>query len=234
MIMKRVHINTLSCNLCSILFVKGHCLMRHALSLLASLLVLCLLATPVTAQEATPEADLVTPDPEECQVEPRSMETLTGLIATPVADLATPEFQSATPVTVETFEPPEGEPADEETLAGVTATATELFACYNANDYLRVFALFTDEYLARSFAEEGVDEEALEFFGMPAEPKPSEEWESIALQDAQILEDGRVGAYLIGHNPEGDGADFVDYTIFVERDGRYLIDDVIFLTPRGE
>ena len=34
---------------------------------------------------------------------------------------------------------------------------------------------------------------------------------------------------------EGIGdATFMDYTIFVEQDGRYVIDDVIFLPAEGE
>ena len=54
-------------------------------------------------------------------------------------------------------------------------------------------------------------------------------WESIGVRDVIVLEDGRVGAYLVGHNPEAENGNFLDYTIFVEQDGRYAIDDVVFL-----
>ena len=124
--------------------------------------------------------------------------------------------------------------ADAETVAGVTATAHELFACYNANAYLQVFGLFTDEYLARSFAEEGMTEEALGYFSMPADVRPPEERESVGVQEVQVLADGRVGAFLEVRNPEAGDATFMDYTIFVEQDGRYVIDYVIFLPAEGE
>jgi len=184
------------------------------------------LAPAAAAQGATPPVDLVAPAPAGCQVEPRTLDALAAFLATPAAEAATPDINTGTPVS---FVAPAGEPADPATVAGVTATATALFACYNANDYLRVFALFTDEYLARSFVDEGMTEEALGFFGMPPEARPADAWESIAVRDVRVLVDGRVGAFLVGHNPEGDGVDFVDYTVFVERDGRYLIDDVVFL-----
>jgi hypothetical protein len=49
-----------------------------------------------------------------------------------------------------------------------------------------------------------------------------------------VLADGRVGAFLEVRNPEAGDATFMDYTIFVEQDGRYVIDDVIFLPAEGE
>ena len=148
------------------------------------------------------------------------------LVATPAMGPATPEAEVASPTP---FVAPEGESADAETVAGVTETAEELFACYNANDLLRVFALFTDDYLQRSFAAEGMTEEALGFFAATPEARAPEERESISVRDVRVLPDGRVGAFLAGRNPEGDPADFTDFTIFVEAEGRYLIDDVVFL-----
>ncbi len=205
--------------------------MRRFIALWCALLAFTVLVSAASAQDATPAADQVTPDPAACQVEPRTIETLTTFLATPAAVDATPEIETGTP---ETFVVPEGEPADAETVAGVTATAHELFACYNANAYLQVFGLFTDEYLTRSFAEEGVNEEALGFFSMPAEARPPEARESVAVRDVQVLADGRVGAFLVVRNPEAGDALVMDYTIFVEQDGRYLIDDVIFLPAEDE
>ena len=128
---------------------------------------------------------------------------------------------------------PEGEPADDETVAGVTATANELYACYNANAFLQVFALHTDEYMARSFAEEGITEVAVGYLAATLEPNPPEAWQSIGVQDVTLLPDGRVGALLVGHNPVGAGVGFVDYYIFIEQDGRYLIDEVVFPPAEG-
>ena len=205
--------------------------MRRFFALWCALLAFTVFAPVASAQDATPANNLVTPDPAGCLVEPRTIEALTGFLATPSAVEATPQQAMATP---ETFVAPVGEPADAETVAGVTATAHELFACYNANAYLQVFGLFTDEYLARSFAEEGMTEEALGYFSMPADVRPPEERESVGVQEVQVLADGRVGAFLEVRNPEAGDATFMDYTIFVEQDGRYVIDDVIFLPAEGE
>ncbi|HEX2282747.1 MAG TPA: hypothetical protein VHG52_13400 [Thermomicrobiales bacterium] len=184
------------------------------------------LQSGVKAQGATPTADFITPDPDECMVEPRSLEALTALAA-PSGAAATPQAAAeSTPSDL-----PTGGPADAETIAAVTATATELFACYNANDLLRVFALFTDDYLERAFAAEGVTGEALGFFAAPQAARPEEERESVSVRDVQVLPDGRVGAFLVVRNPAAADSEAVDFTVFVEAEGRYLIDDVVFLTP---
>lgn len=180
------------------------------------------------AQEATPVAELVTPDPAACQVAPRPPASLTAFLGTPPAGMATPVGSVPTP-----FVPPSGAAADAATVAGVTATAEELFACYNANDLARVVALFTDDYLRRSFAAEGVTAEALRLFAATPEARPAAEREAISVRDVRLLPDGRVGALLVGRNPAGDPPDFADFTVFVERDGRYLIDDVVLLSPEA-
>ena len=153
------------------------------------------------------------------------------LLATPSAGAASPTLDGATP---EVFVAPEGEPADDEIVAGVTATASGLYACYNANAFLRVFALFTDEYLARSFAEEGITEAAVGYLGASIEPQPAGERLSVAVQDVQVRADGRVGAFVASHNPAGDGENAVGYYVFIEQDGRYLIDEVVVLPAEGE
>lgn len=185
-------------------------------------------ASPSGAQEATPVAELVTPDPALCQVAPRPPESLAAFVGTPPAGPSTPVGAAPTP-----FVPPAGAAADATTVAGVTATAQELFACYNANDLARVVALFTDDYLRRSFAVEGVTAEALRLFAAPPEARPAAEREAISVRDVRLLPDGRVGALLVGRNPAATPPDFTDFTVFVERDGRYLIDDVVLLPPEA-
>jgi len=181
-----------------------------------------------SAQEATPVAALVTPDPAACQVAPRPAESLAAFIGTPLAGAAKPVGAAPTP-----FVPPTGAAADAATVAGVTATAEALFACYNANDLARVVALFTDDYLRRSFAAEGVTAEALRLFAATPAARPAAEREAISVREVRLLPDGRVGALLVGRNPAGDPPDFADFTVFVERDGRFLIDDVVLLTPEA-
>ena len=47
----------------------------------------------------------------------------------------------------------EGEDADEATIQAVTQTYRELVACLNAGQFLRVYALYTDDYLRRTLAD---------------------------------------------------------------------------------
>lgn len=198
---------------------------RNVLFVVGFAAALCIM--PTAAQVATPTDDFTTPDPSECQVEPRSLEALTALVASPPAGEATPQAEdtSSAPFVV-----PEGEAADAETVAGVTETAHELFACYNANDLLRVFGLFTEDYLRRSFVAEGITEEALGFFAATPEARAPEEREAVAVRDVRVLSDGRIGAFLVVRNPQAGAEEFADFTVFVEAEGRYLIDDVVFLS----
>ena len=196
--------------------------MRHMFVPLFWLVLLAGLApTAASAQEATPASDFVTPDPEACQIEPRTIENLASFLATPSAspavDAATPQVPDA----------PDGVPADVDVVEGITATAYELYACYNANDFLRVFAFFTDGYMTRSFASEDIAPDAIGLFATPIPAQAADERFSISVQDVQVLVDGRIGANVITHSPLGDGADTPTYYIFVEQDGRYLVDDAI-------
>lgn len=177
-----------------------------------------------SAQAGTPEAGFTTPDPMDCRIEPRTVEELISFIPTG-GSTPVPAAASPTP-----FVAPEGEPADPEAAAGVTETAEELVACINANDFLRVFALFTDDYLQRSIAVEGMTEEGLGFLAADLEPRSPEERDAVSVRDIRVLPDGRIGAFVIVRNPAAEGGS-ADFTIFVEEDDRYLIDEVVSLGP---
>jgi hypothetical protein len=204
--------------------------MRRLVGLIACLIMMGISGPGTGAQDATPKAELVTPDPAECRVEPRSVENMTSFLATPAAAAASPASAAATP---DADPVPEGEPADATTVAGITATADELYACYNANAFLRVFALFTDEYMARSFVEEGITAEAVRLLATPIDPEPAKNWMSVAVQDVRIRPDGRIGALLVSRSPLGGDGTTTSYYVFVERDGRYLIDDVVINIEAG-
>ena len=47
----------------------------------------------------------------------------------------------------------------------------------------------------------------------------------------QALPDGRIGAHLVIRNSAAGEVDATDFTVYVEADGRRLIDDVVFLEP---
>ena len=202
-------------------------------------------AAPVAAQDATPAAGAtqfpITPDPAECMVEPRSADELLALWydaeGTPIA-AATPMAQQATSVTI-----PLGPPADEATAAAVAATVSEVFACFEAGDALRAYALFTDD-LARQFGPEpGTPREEAEAFlagGFPEEATPEAtpegdalggevaESQIVAVTDVMELADGRVGAFVVTR----EAGELDTVFLALERAGdRLLADELVDFAP---
>lgn len=164
------------------------------------------LLIPANAQEASPEAIGAA----ECQVEPRSMEFFQNLAATP-APAGETGAAMATPAAGQN-------PVDEATLAGMTATAREVVACLNAGDFLRVHALYTDDYLLRNFGQDDVAT-------LSATPSPAAAPDQVSfrgIQDAVLLEDGRAAAIIGTTTPTGD---INTHTIFEQSGDRWLIDD---------
>jgi len=164
--------------------------------LLAALTVLSMLlfAHPaVIAQDATPAAGEVI-DPAECQVEPRTTEELQQLVGT------ASEGTEATPGAVQAAST-EGEDADEAAVQAVTQTYRELVACLNAGQFLRVYALYTDDYLRRTLADSGID---LEQFQATPEPDPRETTALVGVSDVRQLAGGQVTARVeTTSSPEG-------------------------------
>ena len=195
---------------------------HYQVPLLLSLIMMALSFAPnVVAQDAgTPAAPGEVVDPTLCTVDPRSVDELVVIFMEgdyiPDDELASGIF-------------PEGEPADTATIALVTETAREVVACSNAGDYLAQMALFTDEGVQFFGPEESdaTEEDIRSFFAdTPVEPLPEDEREVFpGLTDVQVLEDGRIGA-IFGASANDPGA---VYVIFVEVDGRFLIDSAIEL-----
>lgn len=182
-----------------------------------------------SAQEATPAAVGETPDPAECQVEGRTADELIKIWyqendeGTPV--LATPEAaepMAAVPV-------PLGEPADAETVAGVTATVREVFACFNAGDFGRATALFSDD-LTRQFgpSPEETPEDVRAFLEMGEPAPPEGRIQLLAVTDVSVMEDGRVGAFVVSVDPTvpPEGAETA-LVLLVEAEDRWLVDEVV-------
>src|SRR5690606_16748616 len=112
-------------------------------SFLAALTFALLLPGPIAAQESTPATgEFVTPDPAECTVEPRSMESLLAISATP--GVGTPPVRMQTDPANPTLNIPNGEPADSATVETVTDTIHEMVACENAGDLRRAHAFVSD------------------------------------------------------------------------------------------
>ena len=200
---------------------------RGPLAIVVALVSLLAVGVPgVGAQEGTP-AGLDVPSAAECTIEPRPEDELRALFrqaaATPVLD--SPEA-SPTPAV-----PPTGDPADEQTVAEISATWRQFIACINAGDQARMFALFSDDMVRRQLFIDiafGVTEEALfVFLAATPVPLPDPSVPVVAFTDARVLADGRVA--VIGPGELGRG----DVRIFVKEGDRWLIDDWFDLTSSG-
>ena len=180
------------------------------------------------AQTGTPATDLDVPAAAECTIEPRSEDELRALFreaaATPVLDSSE---ASPTPAIA-----PTGDPADEQTVAEVSATWRQFIACITAGDQARMFALYSDEMVRRQFVVDiafGVTEDALfEFLAATPVPLPPDQSVPILpFDDVRVLSDGRVA--VVGPGEQGRG----DVRIFVKEGGSWLIDDWFDLTSSG-
>jgi hypothetical protein len=182
---------------------------------------LCSGAADAHAQ-ATPVAEILgVPGPEECQIPlPETIEfpaeTMRPVAATPAPIVTEPP---------EPFSPPVGEPADEESASGVTATVREAVACRNAGDYARMLVFFTPNMLAELYGSPAtVDPEVLR--GIQEGPLPVPEQRRMGIDtidEIVTLPDGRVGAFVETSTPRRE---FRDYLFFVHdaESGRWLID----------
>lgn len=188
------------------------------LLLLAALAALGFGTVPVVAQDVSPApaSDRQPVPPEECTVEPRSLESLPDPnLATPAAALATPE----------TFTLPEGTPADEKTVEAVTAAIRQSLACGNAGDTLRLFSTLTDSYIASLLVDAGLSTMSPAIYDFLATPiaAPAEVQVSLdAIENVQVLLDGRIGAIVTTTDTETSRS----FVVLVEREGNYLIDRV--------
>ncbi|MDF3042774.1 MAG: hypothetical protein K0Q71_5480, partial [Thermomicrobiales bacterium] len=125
----------------------------------AVVLALSLCQASVLAQGTPAAADPNVPAPDECQI------ALPETIEFP-ADSMRPVAATPRPIITEAetpFAPPAGEPADEETVAAITATVRESIACRNAGDFARMLVFFTPNMLAELYGSPAtVDPEVLQ------------------------------------------------------------------------
>ena len=213
-------------------------MLRSGLSVVAVvLLVLTALGSvpAVRAQEASPAAGLGAPDPSECTVEPRPAGFFEQFIGTPTAaqQAAMAAMAGATPDPA--FRMPEGDPADEATVAAVLETVWQLGACINAGDFWgRFAAVFTEDFFRREFERFGpIPEEELAVMAATPEPLPAEfRVALLAVVDVRTLPDGRVAGLFDIQDPfAASPGPSRFYWEFVEEDGRWLIDEQIMLGP---
>lgn len=196
-------------------------------------------ATPGPA--GTTERDV--PSAEECKAAPVDLRLLLDRLATTPGfietALASPPVAPSTPTP---YALPEGEPADDATGAGVSATVREYVACLNAQAPAQQLALFTDAYLGRQLtgslgqpypdlvatAAAVIATEA----AIAATPGTPEETAILEIRDVRILADGRAAATVVLDPPEPlSTAAFA--LVLVQVGNRWLIDDLVALPENG-
>jgi hypothetical protein len=176
---------------------------------------------PAFAQVATPAPFPTAPDPAECVVSPRPLEEVVAVVGTPVSG---PEESAASPTP---FVAPVGQPADDETASAVVATLRQVFACTNAGDYLRVFALFSDDFLRDFFVATPMAGEVTALFAAPPQPLPAEQQRIIVrIGKVEMLGDGRAGVVIVLDEPDDPRTEEPDYAILAHIDGRWLVDEI--------
>jgi hypothetical protein len=179
-------------------------------------------ATPTPAPSPTPtpasspvarEGDI--PPPADCRIAPRTITELQGL--------TTMNAMTGTPG------PPnpdlDGEPADDATISGVTATVWELLACTNAGDLLRGYALFTDDYLRR--IADTIPLDTLDD-GIGSVPRPPEHWERLHdIDEIRLIADGKVSALVMFGERGSPLPPSAFQFVFVRSGERWLIDEIM-------
>jgi hypothetical protein len=150
------------------------------------------------------------PGPEYCTAEPRGIEEYQVFVGTP-------EATNLPPIVI-----PSGVPADQATIDGVTLTVIGVQACRNAGDYVRLGGLYTDAGFVEDTGSNGLNQEMIDFLATTPQPVPVAERQIVhAVFAVQVLADGRVAA-IVQWGPDGTWG--VDLMLFVEEDGKYLID----------
>jgi hypothetical protein len=178
-------------------------------------------------QESTPTVSLpATPSPDACAVAPREAEAIRELLGPP-EPIAYPTTDPEAPAT-RMIEIPVGQPGDPGIEAGVVTTVYEFFACSNAGDMRRAFALGTDHYIQHYGGSGSLTDEDIAFLTGDPVPVPAEFHTAvIAVTNITVFVDGRAGAFVTIDTPfEGLAT---EYTILAWQGKRWLIDEVIEL-----
>lgn len=174
-------------------------------------------AVGAAAQDASPAAEFDIPAPADCTVEPRTEEGFRALFEE-ASSAATP---SASPVPGIL---PAGEPVDDQTEGDINTVWRHFIACVNAGDLARAFALSSDQQLRREFVYPDIDaaaeDQLIEIFMAPPVPlDPNFAVPFFPLEEARLLDDGRVAAVAPGESGQGQ------VVIFIKEDDQWLIDD---------
>jgi len=130
---------------------------------------------------------------------------------------------------------PTGEPADAATTEAVDAVVREFTACFNARDLFRLFSLVSDDLLRKLASESGVPATEAELAAAAAmQPTPVSEGDRqviLAIRDARVFPDGRVGVVLDGDSLNDEEASKPTLIVLVQTAEQWLVDAVVMVGP---
>lgn len=195
---------------------------RPILIVCALVISVALIPPPARAQVEPITRYPMTPPAADCTIEPRTADSIVDLFAN-----ATPIAADA-PATSATI--PLGREAQDSVAVEITRTIEMAFACQNAGDFARFFALLTDHAIVTIFpwlAEMVVDEEMAA--DMIAVNPPGEESLQTILGIGGITSvgQGRYTAVVVYLDPNGGDEAFALHLTFIGVNGVWLVDDVI-------
>jgi hypothetical protein len=184
---------------------------RSASQLLIAFALALLLAPANALAQATPVAN-------GCEAPPRSWDDIERLIATP-----------APPEPERTGTLPWGEQVSGDEAAQIRGTVEQFVACSNAGEPLRVFSLYSDDYLQRLLSRERpmIDSDR---YGTLATPLPVDSGAGAVLIEItgarKIMATGQLGALVTIAYPSVPEPKTFFFT-FRSIDGALLIDDIL-------
>ena len=181
---------------------------RSSTAFLVTLVVVLLAGGIAAAQEATPIALPVAPDPAACQVTPRE----------PVQVLTSRGTPEPWPTVASEEAPPAGQPADPDGIAAVTEVEHEILARGNALDLLRAYALLTEDSAVRMVTAGAVG--ALGYLDV------SKPLVLLDVRDVRVLPDGRLGAIVVWQIPIFDATEIDTlFHVYEQVDGQWRLDE---------
>lgn len=168
-----------------------------------------------SALNATPA---VIPGVTACDVRPRTVNNIVGLLGRPARDTSPHLLQPLPP----------GEPANPDVTAAIAVLVRQLEACINAGDQLRCYALFGDDAFRRMpRAEEILAEFAALETSTPLATSAEQRQVLVGPWYVQQLRDGRIMA-AVQFRGADDGSDqnSTKALCFVQHEGHWLIDEM--------
>lgn len=165
------------------------------------------------------------PAPNDCQVEPRSLAAILSAAATPVASAN----GAATSGTPSPFVWPRGVPAADADVGRITRTFRAFVACGNAGDFARRLAFYSERYLREFYGglSAADHQRALDAAATPAAALPADQRAWIdTIETVRVLPDGRIGAHIVVQDPSKHPHLQSFVVIFVQENGRWLIDEL--------